>query len=231
MARSTNGKKTSMELAYQKILQKIMTEEYLPGAPLREDHVAAELGISSTPVREAFRLLEFEGWLQRNPFRGVSVRKYSRQEIVELYRLREALEGAAAAAAAENGNAADLERIEDCLEREREFVRKQEKSGADEFKLSIETDLDFHSAVAAAAHNALLQQKLDMLKAQILCLFLNWQHSLDRKEQDQDRVMEEHWMIYMAIRRGWNDLAKALMEKHLAFARESHLKLVFDSRK
>ena len=56
----SDKKNTSMEFACQQILQKIMAGEFVPGTPLREDHIAAELGISSTPVREAFRRLEYD---------------------------------------------------------------------------------------------------------------------------------------------------------------------------
>lgn len=220
----SDNKNTSMEFAYQQILQKIMAGDFVPGTPLREDHIASELGISSTPVREAFRRLEYEGWLRRHPFRGVALRKYTSKEIFDLYLLREALESTAAAAAAGNRTDEDLEQIRLCLEQEHEFI-----CGHREQEPNADPDLKFHSAIAAATHNELLREKLDILKTQISCLYLLYLNQCQSDvRQNRERVHEEHWMIFMAIQRGWDSLAKALMEQHIAGARENHLKQFSD---
>ena len=93
-------KSTSMDMVYEKIIEKIISEQLPPGTPLREERLAVEFGVSSTPVREAFRRLEYEGWIQSRPYHGSFTRKFSAQDIDELYQLREMLEGLAAAAAA-----------------------------------------------------------------------------------------------------------------------------------
>ncbi|MBO7146735.1 MAG: GntR family transcriptional regulator [Lentisphaeria bacterium] len=219
-----NKKNTSMEIAYQGILQKIMHEQFEPGMPLREDHLATELGVSSTPIREAFRRLEYEGWLQSSPFRGVFLRKFTREDICELYYLRGALESAAAAAAAKNATPEDLEKIHQSLESEQEYIRTYSQQGNETIKPNIEQDLIFHAAITDAAHNRLLSDRLYMLKAQTSYAFLNWRTTDTFSIKDSQRVLEEHWMIYLTIQRHWDDLAKSLMEKHISFARENHLK-------
>ena len=213
-----------MEIAYQGILQKIMHEQFEPGMPLREDHLATELGVSSTPIREAFRRLEYEGWLQSSPFRGVFLRKFTREDICELYYLRGALESAAAAAAAKNATPEDLEKIHQSLESEQEYIRTYSQQGNETIKPNIEQDLIFHAAITDAAHNRLLSDRLYMLKAQTSYAFLNWRTTDTFSIKDSQRVLEEHWMIYLTIQRHWDDLAKSLMEKHISFARENHLK-------
>jgi DNA-binding GntR family transcriptional regulator len=217
-------KNTSMETAYQAILERIMHEQFEPGMPLREDHLASELGISTTPIREAFRRLEHEGWLQSRPFRGVFLRKFTRQDICELYYLRSALEGAAAEAAAKNATTEDFEKLHDVLEAVKVYVRENIQAAPGCIKPNIEGDLIFHAAIADAAHNQLLEQRLQMLKAQTSYAFLNWRNTGPYSAQDLLRVQEEHWMIYLAIQRGWDSLAKMLMEKHISAARENHLK-------
>ena len=219
-----NKKNTSMEIAYQGILQKIMHEQFEPGMPLREDHLATELGVSSTPIREAFRRLEYEGWLQSSPFRGVFLRKFTREDICELYYLRGALESAAAAAAAKNATPEDLEKIHQSLESEQEYIRTYSQQGNETIKPNLEQDLIFHAAITDAAHNRLLSDRLYMLKAQTSYAFLNWRTTDTFSIKDSQRVLEEHWMIYLTIQRHWDDLAKSLMEKHISFARENHLK-------
>ena len=219
-----NKKNTSMEIAYQGILQKIMHEQFEPGMPLREDHLATELGVSSTPIREAFRRLEYEGWLQSRPFRGVFLRKFTREDICELYYLRGALESAAAAAAAKNATPEDLEKMHQSLEAEQEYIRTYSQQGNETIKPNIEQDLIFHAVITDAAHNRLLSDRLYMLKAQTSYAFLNWRTTDTFSIKDSQRVLEEHWMIYLTIQRHWDDLAKSLMEKHISFARENHLK-------
>ena len=213
-----------MEIAYQGILQKIMHEQFEPGMPLREDHLATELGVSSTPIRESLRRLEYEGWLQSSPFRGVFLRKFTREDICELYYLRGALESAAAAAAAKNATPEDLEKIHQSLESEQEYIRTYSQQGNETIKPNIEQDLIFHAAITDAAHNRLLSDRLYMLKAQTSYAFLNWRTTDTFSIKDSQRVLEEHWMIYLTIQRHWDDLAKSLMEKHISFARENHLK-------
>ena len=223
-----NKKNTFMEIAYQGILQKIMREQFIPGMPLREDHLAAELGISSTPIREAFRRLEYEGWLQSSPFRGVYLRKYTRNDISELYSLRGALESAAAAAAARNADEKDLEKIRWALKTKQEYIQTHISCGKESNKPPIEHELNFHAAVAEAAHNQLLSQRLNMLKAQTAYLLLNWRNNDASSAEDLQRAQEEHWMIFLTIQRHWDDQAKSLMEKHILFARENHLKYLDD---
>ena len=116
-------KSTSMEFAYEMIFRKIMSEELLPGAQLREDHLAKEFGISSTPVREAFRRLEHEGWLESIPYRGSFLRKFSETEMQEMCTLREILEGMAAKLAAQNASHDDLKKIRSILDAEIEYIK------------------------------------------------------------------------------------------------------------
>ena len=75
-------KNTRADQVYNLIIQKVINERLLPGTPLREDHLAAEFGVSSTPVREAFRKLEQNGWIQSKPYCGSYIRHFTIEEIV-----------------------------------------------------------------------------------------------------------------------------------------------------
>ncbi len=222
-------KSTSMEIAYEKILQKIISEQLAPGMPLREDHLAKEFNVSTTPIREAFRRLEYEGWLQSIPFRGVFLRKFQTQDIEELYRMREVLEGMTAAEAARNGTPDEIAAIAAAIDAEQKYfddALKQYEN--DDVAPAFHQDLDFHAVVAEACHNKLLQQRLEMLKAQIsfsLMLIKKQSFSLQKLRQ----VCEEHRMIYIAIQRGWSDIAEMLMRRHISEAREKYAFLNKDS--
>ena len=225
-----NRKNTFTETAYQAILQKIIQEQITPGTPLREERLATELGISATPVREAFRRLEYEGWLQSSPYKGVYIRKYTPQDISELYLLREAMESTGAAEAACNATDEDIEKIRCILENQQRYLQERESlQQQTEKPVRIELELNFHATVAEAAHNTLLLQRINMLRAQTTYLWLNHNNPKVASEKNSRRALEEHWMIYLAIQRRWVDQARSLMAKHISFARENHMKILQNS--
>ena len=221
-----NKKNTLMKIAYEGIMQKIISEDFLPGTPLREEHLAEELGISPTPIREAFRRLEYEGWLQSSPYRGVFIREFSRNDIIELYQLRCAFESMAATYASRNATEDDFEKIQLTLEAEKKYIEDQNRQASKVLKPTLTLDLNYHQIITEAAHNHLLQERLNMLKAQISCSMLNWRQIEATSKEDLQRVLDEHWMIYQAIRRRWNDSAKSLMENHIMTALEKHLERI-----
>src|SRR6185437_16206705 len=76
----------------QAIRERILSGAYAEGDPLRQDAIAAELGVSRIPVREALRQLEAEGLVTFSPHRGAVVSTFSIGEIEELFELRAQIE-------------------------------------------------------------------------------------------------------------------------------------------
>lgn len=83
-------------IAYASIRERILTGTLPPGARIVAEDVAAELEISRTPVREAFRQLDAEGLLILRPNRGAMVARFSADELLDLFEMRAVLEGLAA---------------------------------------------------------------------------------------------------------------------------------------
>ena len=103
-------------------LRKAIVELRLrPGAPLREVALAEQLGVSKTPLREAFARLEQEGLVETTSFKGAVVTGYSERDLNEIYDLRALLEGAAARSAAEGPTADTLAALRDVVARSREL--------------------------------------------------------------------------------------------------------------
>ena len=92
--------RNSSDVAAEVIRQAIIDGRLAPGARLKEEGLARELGISRTPVREALRLLQTEGLVDAAPNRGATVRVHDADELEDLYQLRALLEGYAARRAA-----------------------------------------------------------------------------------------------------------------------------------
>ena len=190
----------------------------MPGTPLREDRIAEEFHVSSTPVREAFRRLEFEGWLQSIPYRGCFLRKFSRDEICEHYQLREMLEGLAAASAAQKASPEDIEALRRVIADEKNYIDENSKLGENAARSSLQPDFQFHQMIAEISHNTMLQQRLKMLNAQISSTFILC-HSQNTTIEDNYRVYHEHVMIFSAIERRWDEAAEVLMRQHIREAK------------
>lgn len=97
---STNGPSTLTDWAYRELKDAIVNLRLRPGEPLREAALAAMLGVSKTPVREALSWLERDGLVEMEVFKGAVVTGYSRRDLEEIYELRLLLEVSAARQAA-----------------------------------------------------------------------------------------------------------------------------------
>jgi DNA-binding GntR family transcriptional regulator len=91
---------TAWEQAYLTLRRRLADGTYPPGSRLREEDLAAQLGVSRTPVREALRRLDAEGWLRVVPNQGAFAAEWSTAEIEEIFDLRALLESHAAEHAA-----------------------------------------------------------------------------------------------------------------------------------
>ena len=81
------------DLAYEKIKQNIMNLTYPPGMPLTESMLAKELGMSRSPIRSAMQMLQMEGLIESDYYKSMTVKNITRKDILEIYQLRELLEG------------------------------------------------------------------------------------------------------------------------------------------
>lgn len=144
--------------SYRQIRQRLLNGEFAPGTRLDFKKLAAELGVSTTPVREAVGQLASEGLLQLVPRLGAVVPKLSREETVELYGVREAMETYAAAKAAETITPSRLAELLGFVERMEVLVvkfstpRKPNLEGQP-LRDFLAADLAFHMTIIEAAGN------------------------------------------------------------------------------
>jgi DNA-binding GntR family transcriptional regulator len=120
-----------------------------PHERIKQEQIAAELGVSRTPVREALHLLEREGLVRLVPRRGALVLGFTAADVRELYELRELLEPAAAALA--TARATEDERAE--VQRLARLTEKRRNA--------FDSNRDFHRAVCHPCANGLVMQTLD----------------------------------------------------------------------
>src|SRR6478735_10793417 len=117
------------EKIYNHLRTKLLAGELPPGARLDYKKISAEMGVSTTPVREAMGKLASEGLVELVPRAGAIVRKLGAQEAVQLYGVREAIETYAAAKAAEKISEARLQQLEGLLTKMRGLITKAFAAG------------------------------------------------------------------------------------------------------
>ena len=118
-----------------------------PGERLMEIQLADELGVSRTPIREAIRKLELEGFVVMIPRRGTYVADISLKDVVQVFEIRSALEELAAGLAAERITPDELEELERILVEINEYIDR------DEFDKIVDTDIRFHGVLYRASRN------------------------------------------------------------------------------
>lgn len=176
-----------------------------PGEPLREVALAEQLGVSKTPLREAFARLEQEGLVETTSFKGAVVTGYSEIDLKEIYELRALLEGAAARAAAERSKDETLEALRDVVDRSRELRDAGDLVGL--AGLIGQFDLIVYAQVSNERISALI----DNLRAHLTRIGKLTESIPGRVEAS----VEEHAAIVDAIVARDADEAERLMRVHI----------------
>lgn len=187
------------------LAHRIMMGELLPGAPLRQDHVAKEFDSSHVPVREAFRKLEERRLAVCVPRRGVRVAPIDRGALEELTEMRVALECLGLRAAMQASDGVDIPKLErlakeDASTDPTDFVRLEELNVAFHLTLVAGSGMPFLIETVTSLHRTSSRLVIAMWRD-----LPNWQF----------RSSGEHQKIVEAISAGDATLACTLLEKHI----------------
>ncbi|MFT3964292.1 MAG: GntR family transcriptional regulator [Sphingobium sp.] len=189
----------------------IATGDLEPGTRLSEQGLAASLGVSRGPLREAIRRLEGRKLLERVTNIGVRVKAWSLKELHDLSQIRERLEALACALAAENMSDGEIAGLEKILDREEARANATHESEYDMIE-----DFAFHQCIAAGSHNERLQQ---ILSEDIYYLFQLYSDKLQGRRSRSAEILEEHRAIVAAIVERDASRAEYAMRVHLGNAR------------
>jgi DNA-binding GntR family transcriptional regulator len=202
------GPQTSLnELAYRGIRALIDRGEVAYGEPLSEEHLARQLHMSRTPVREALKRLAVENLVAIYPRRGTFLSMPSLADLQEIFEIREALEGAAARLATPRVS-------EDAI---RAFQRRLDAAYRAHDGAGVSaTGQDLHFFIVDAAQNQRLREYLLTLRAQIRIAFALF----DRLPEQLDRAHREYKALLAAMRRRDAEAAEGAMRRHIAGVRD-----------
>ncbi|MFA6716309.1 MAG: GntR family transcriptional regulator [Victivallaceae bacterium] len=177
-----------------------------------EQDIAQEYGVSRTPVREVIRELVKEGVLTSIPNLGTFVKQYSLQEIKNIYEIRGALEGLAAALAAKRISADEGDSL---LRLAKEI---ESKRLAEDWNAVYELDRQFHKFIASCSRNKNLEKALDDYDFKITCAYANLFQS-DRFKGNEFQGIS-HIAIAEAIKSGNTEDAEKLINEHIIWAKQ-----------
>ena len=211
-------KTTLAEQAYQELRARIIGGKLAGGARLFPNDLAADLGISPTPVKEACLRLEADGLVVTTARRGMAVRSFTEEDVEALYAARILIEKGALEAAFEAGrvDAALKLRLAESLEGHRTHAGG---SSLDDLARALTHDRAFHSALVEAAGIILITETYARILGQTHTLFVS-------VPGEYDRSVAEHRAILDAIEADDAQAAVAALLTHLKRSRENTLRQV-----
>src|SRR3954451_18785955 len=205
------------DFVYQRLRLGIRSGDYRPGDRMREADLAAKLNVSRTPIREAIRRLASEGILEVAASRGVMIIQLDKQQVRELYALREALEGTAARLAAHHASTGEISEMRELLERPENTKERPE--------VVAKLNRVFHRTIHDAAHNRYLAEALEQLSDSLALL-------PGPTFEAPGRVAgahAEHLAILAAIEKRDPEEAERLARQHIQMAGQTRMRMMFDA--
>lgn len=187
------------------IADDILSGRLPPGSRLDERALAAQFGVSRTPVREALKQLVVTGLVESRPHRGVFVARLEPQEVQDMFELASELEASCARLAALRMSAEERRRLEEMHRASLDWVRDGALDRYDAF------NLEFHAAIFRGAHNKHLLETALAVRGRVTPFRRAQFNILTRLAAS----FEEHQAIVDAIARGDADLAARAMRGHI----------------
>lgn len=199
---------------FHKIREDILSGRYKVKEELREVAIGEEMGVSRTPVREAFRQLELEGLIQIVPNKGAYVTGITAKDIRDIYMMRSLLEGLCAKWATENITREQMEEMEENI-----FLSEFHASKGHTEQMA-ELDNRFHEILYEACNSKMLEHALKDYHQYVLRVRKKTLSTKTRSTASN----AEHKKIMEAIKAGDGELAEKLANSHMLNAYENMLK-------
>ena len=209
------------EAVCESLRNAIRTGKLEPGERLMEVQLAEELGISRTPIREAIRKLEQEGYVIMLPRRGTYVSSVTVHDVQEIFEIRTALESLSCGLAARRIESEELEKLQKLLQLIEGYIEDNDIDNI------VKTDIEFHGLLYQVSRNERLGVVINNLKEQ-LARFRKLSMSYPGRLEE---TLEEHREMVEAIANGSVTAAREAAERHMERAEETLLKAMKKQRK
>lgn len=201
------------DMIYESLRQAIFDGEFKAGERLVEKELAEKMKVSRTPIREALRKLETEGLIKHLPRKGVVVKGFKQEDVIEIYSIRQALEALAITYTVRNITEKEIKKLEEIMEIMEILTNKEDAVAL--FNISQK-------------FNDILIQSSKMPR--LINLINTYQEYLERfrivtmKEKKRKiEALKEHQLIFQAVIDRDEKRAEKLVKEHLEGAREAYL--------
>lgn len=209
---------TLSDLVRTHIQEGILQGNYAPGQRLKESELASALGISRSPIREAMKVLNEEGLISVEPWKGLRISKLNRLQMIELFAYREVLEGIAVELACENIKPEPLRKLEDLVG---DYLLSKDISLQDLSR----NNQEFHQSIYEAAGNEYLLASTGTLRT-LLALLPNENFRLPGRTKV---ILNEHRAIVDALGNRDPAAAKKAMLEHVGNSLNAHVSLIVEA--
>ena len=193
------------DVVFNTLREAILKGELKPGERLMELQLAAKLGVSRTPIREAIRMLEQEGLAVTIPRKGAEVAKMTEKDMEDVLQIREALDELAAKIACEQ---ISEEQLEELVATMHEF---EESTKTDNVKKIAEADVKFHDIIYQSTGNPKLVNMLNNLREQMY----RYRVEYLKDENNYPTLMKEHKDIVEGLVRKNKTQVTETMHQHV----------------
>ncbi|UXI04627.1 GntR family transcriptional regulator [Photobacterium sp. TY1-4] len=203
---------TKSENLTEQLIDLIVKGQFAAGSKISEPELARRFGVSRGPLREAMMRVESLGLVERVPHVGARVIALSREKLVEIYAVREALEGMAVRLACQHITDAEIEALQQLLDTHQQHI--EEVEGASYFHQ--QGDFDFHYRIIQASRNSTL---IGLLCDELYHLLRMYRHQSQRSHSRPEQALTEHFHLLSALRERDAELAEMLMRRHIMRSR------------
>lgn len=177
------------DVVFNTLRKAILTGELQPGERLMEIHLANQLGVSRTPIREAIRKLELDGLVIMIPRRGAEVAQITEKELKDVLEVRRALDALCAELAC------DRITEEEKLQLKKACIEFEKATATGDATTIAEADVKLHDIIVAATGNKRLIQLVNNLSEQMY----RYRFEYIKDENQHNHLVDEHRMIYESI--------------------------------
>ena len=215
---SANQTVPARERTYEYLKAKVLSGRFEPGERLTEEHLAAELGVSRTPVREALHKLELEGLVKPLETRGFRVSQDSRDEIEDLFDIRAVLEGYALRCICKNTSEETLGELDGFIDKAEDALLREK---IDEI---FQWNTQFHDTLhRLVAH----KRRLHDLMVDMRKYVLRYRKDTLRDLAGAKRTIDGHRRIMLSLQLKDPDLCERVMREHIQEAKTEALQKIF----
>lgn len=198
------------EIVLERLRSAIISGSLEPGDRLVETSVAENMGVSRTPVREAFRQLEIEGLAENIPRKGTVVKGISKKDIIEIYEIREMLEGLEFRLACSNISTSQIAELKEKISKMEQCIKNE--NIVEYWKVHGE----FHDIILYTSGNKRL---IDEMK-QIYEYLSSLRHFTLVMNERRSKAMEEHKALIEAFEKKDEMLAEKIGREHTVNAKK-----------